>query len=56
MRRSAATRPRPVTPAYLMLSTSLQPEVSAAVVGVKSPARAVAGARHQLEHALSGLR
>src|SRR5712691_3649082 len=51
-----AARPRPVTPAYLMLSTSLQPEVSAAVVGVKSPARAVAAARHQLEHALSGLR
>ena len=51
-----AARPRPVTPAYLMLSTSLQPEVSAAVVGVKSPARAVADARHQLEHALSGLR
>lgn len=51
-----AARPRPVTPAYLMLSTSLQPELSAAVVGVKSPARAVADARHQLEHALSGLR
>jgi multiple sugar transport system substrate-binding protein len=49
-------RPRPVTPAYLMLSTSLQPELSAVVVGVKSPGRAVAAARHQLEHALSGLR
>ena len=52
---ATSARPRPVTPAYLMLSTSLQPEVSAAVVGVKSPARAVADARHQLEHALSGL-
>jgi multiple sugar transport system substrate-binding protein len=51
-----AARPRPVTPAYLMLSTSLQPEVSAAVVGVKSPVRAVADARRQLEYALSGLR
>jgi multiple sugar transport system substrate-binding protein len=51
-----AARPRPVTPAYLMLSTSLQPELSAAVVGVKSPARAVADARRQLEHALSGIR
>jgi len=50
-----AARPRPVTPAYLMLSTSLQPELSAAVVGVKSPARAVADARRQLEYALSGL-
>jgi multiple sugar transport system substrate-binding protein len=51
-----AARPRPVTPAYLMLSTSLQPELSAAVVGVKTPARAVADARRQLEYALSGLR
>jgi multiple sugar transport system substrate-binding protein len=51
-----SARPRPVTPAYLMLSTSLQPELSAAVVGVKTPARAVADARHQLTHVLSGLR
>ena len=51
-----AARPRPVTPAYLMLSTSLQPEVSAVVVGVKSPARAVADARRQLAYALSGIR
>ena len=51
-----AARPRPLTPAYLMLSTSLQPELSAVVVGVKSPARAVADARRQLQHALSGLR
>ena len=50
-----AARPRPVTPAYLMLSTSLQPELSAAVVGVKSPARAVADARRQLAYALRGL-
>ena len=51
-----AARPRPITPAYLMLSTSLQPELSAVVVGVKSPARAVADARHQLAYALSGIR
>ena len=50
-----AARPRPITPAYLMLSTSLQPEISAAVVGVKSPARAVADARRQLTYVLSGL-
>jgi multiple sugar transport system substrate-binding protein len=49
-------RPRPVTPAYLMLSTTLQPELSAAVVGVKPPVRAVADARRQLEYALRGLR
>jgi multiple sugar transport system substrate-binding protein len=51
-----AARPRPVTPAYLILSTSLQPELSAAVVGVKSPARAVADARHQLEYALRSVK
>ena len=51
-----AARPRPVTPAYLMLSTTLQPELSAAVVGVKSPARAVADARRQLEYALGEIR
>jgi hypothetical protein len=38
-----------------MLSTTLQPELSAAVVGVKPPARAVADARRQLEYALRGL-
>ncbi|MBI1846930.1 MAG: ABC transporter substrate-binding protein [Candidatus Rokubacteria bacterium] len=53
---SLVARPRPITPAYLMLSTSLQPELSAAVVGVKSPARAVADARRALEYALSGIR
>jgi multiple sugar transport system substrate-binding protein len=52
---SLAARPRPVTPAYLTLSTSLQPELSAAVVGVKSPGRAVADARRALEYALSGI-
>ena len=51
-----AARPRPVTPAYLMLSTNFQPEASAALVGVKTPARAVADARAQLTYALSGLR
>jgi multiple sugar transport system substrate-binding protein len=51
-----AARPRPVTPAYLMLSTSLQPELSAVVVGVKTPERAVADARRRLTYMLSGLR
>jgi multiple sugar transport system substrate-binding protein len=49
-------RPRPVTPAYLMLSTGLQPEASAALVGVKTPARAVVDARRQLTYALSAIR
>jgi multiple sugar transport system substrate-binding protein len=51
-----AARPRPVTPAYLMLSTTLQPELSAVVVGVKTPERAVADARRRLTYVLSGLR
>jgi len=48
-------RPRPVTPYYLMLSTTLQPEFSAALVGVKSPHDAVAHARRQLAYLLEGL-
>ena len=51
-----SARPRPVTPAYLMLSTGLQPEVSAALVGVKSPARAIADARRQISYALRSLK
>ena len=51
-----AARPRPVTPYYLMLSTTVQPEFSAAVVGVKTPAQAVGYARRRLEYMLSGLR
>jgi multiple sugar transport system substrate-binding protein len=50
-----AGRPRPVTPAYVMLSTALQPELSAAMVGVKTPAQSVAHARRRLEFLLAGL-
>jgi len=49
-------RPRPVTPAYLMLSTTLQPEFSAALVGVKSPRVAIEHARLRLSYLLEGLR
>ena len=49
-------RPRPVTPYYLMLSTTLQPEFSAALVGVKTPSAAVAQARRRLVYLLEGLR
>ena len=45
-------RPRPVTPYYLMMSTLLQPELSAALVGLKTPARVVADARRSLEFML----
>ena len=49
-------RPRPVTPYYLMLSTMLQPQFSAALVGVKTPRQAVAEAQLELTHLLKGLR
>ena len=49
-------RPRPVTPYYLMLSTMLQPEFSAVLVGVKTPPVAVREARQQIEHLLRSLR
>jgi multiple sugar transport system substrate-binding protein len=51
-----AARPRPVTPAYLMLSSTLQPEFSAALVGVKTPRAAVEHARRRLAYLLEGLR
>jgi multiple sugar transport system substrate-binding protein len=43
-----AARPRPVTPYYLMLSQVLQPELSAAVVGTKSPHDALVSARRHM--------
>jgi multiple sugar transport system substrate-binding protein len=51
-----AARPRPVTPYYLMLSTSVQPEFSAALVGVKTPRQALEHARRRLDYMLGGLR
>jgi multiple sugar transport system substrate-binding protein len=51
-----AGRPRPVTPAYLMLSTVLQPELSAALVGIKTPREAVVAARYQIVHVLASVR
>jgi multiple sugar transport system substrate-binding protein len=47
-------RPRPVTPWYQTVSVTLQPELSAAVTGVKSPERALADARHRLQYFLAG--
>jgi len=49
-------RPRPVTPYYLMLSTTVQPEFSAVLVGVKSPEQAIGHARRRLEYMLDGIR
>jgi len=42
--------PRPVTPYYLMLSTTFQPEFSAVLVGLKSPERAMRDATVQIDH------
>ena len=42
--------PRPITPYYLMLSTTLQPEFSAVLVGRKSPARALRDGAAQVRH------
>jgi multiple sugar transport system substrate-binding protein len=41
-------KPRPVTPYYLMLSQILQPELSAVVVGRKTPVEALASAGKQM--------
>ncbi|MBI2203961.1 MAG: ABC transporter substrate-binding protein [Candidatus Rokubacteria bacterium] len=43
-------RPRPVTPWYQTISATLQPEFSAAILGVKSPERALEDARHRLDY------
>jgi len=51
-----AGRPRPVTPSYLLLSTTLQPELSAVLVGLKPPARAIADARRRLDYFLASRR
>ena len=47
--------PRPITPYYLMLSTTLQPEFSAVLAGRKSPERAMRDATAQVEHLLRAL-
>ncbi len=52
----ARAHPRPVTPWYQTVSATLQPELSAAVVGVKTPARALADARRRLDYFLMGAR
>lgn len=45
-------QPRPVTPYYLMISQILQPELSAAVAGIRSPEAAMESARRQIAHLL----
>ncbi len=43
-------RPRPVTPWHQTISAVVQPEFSAAILGVKSPERALEDARHRLRY------
>jgi multiple sugar transport system substrate-binding protein len=51
-----AGRPRPATPHYLLLSTTLQPEWSAVLVGLKPAPRAIAEARRRLDYFLAARR
>jgi multiple sugar transport system substrate-binding protein len=51
-----AGRPRPVTPNYLLLSTTLQPEFSAVLVGLRAPGPALADARRRLDYFLASRR
>jgi len=51
-----AAHPRPVTPYYLILSTTLQPEFSAVLVGAKTPGQAIAHARRRLAYFLGAIR
>jgi multiple sugar transport system substrate-binding protein len=50
-----AGRPRPVTPYYLMLSTTLQPELSAVLVKVKEPRAMMLEARRRVAYLLRGI-
>jgi multiple sugar transport system substrate-binding protein len=43
-------RPRPVTPYYMMITQVLQPEFSAAISGIKSPAEALNSAQKQVQY------
>jgi multiple sugar transport system substrate-binding protein len=52
---SLAGRPRPVTPYYLMLSTTVQPEFSAVLVGTKSAAQSIGQVQRRLAFMLRGL-
>jgi multiple sugar transport system substrate-binding protein len=48
----AGARPRPVTPWYQTLSATLQPELSAAILGLKPPSQALADAERRLAYFL----
>ncbi len=52
----AQARPRPVTPWYQTLSATLQPELSAAILGLKPPGEALAASGRRFEYYLAGSR
>ena len=45
-------RPRPVSPYYMMMTQVMQPELSAAISGIKSPEEALDSAQKQIEYIL----
>jgi multiple sugar transport system substrate-binding protein len=45
-------KPRPVSPYYMMITQVMQPEFSAAISGIKSPAEALQSAEKQITHIL----
>ncbi|HYV66575.1 MAG TPA: ABC transporter substrate-binding protein, partial [Myxococcales bacterium] len=45
-----AARPRPVSPYYALASDAIQGELSAAVVGLRAPAEALARAQRIVGH------
>jgi multiple sugar transport system substrate-binding protein len=49
-------RPRPITPNYLLLSTTLQPAFSAVLVGLTPAPRAIADSRRRLDYFLASRR
>lgn len=49
-------RPRPVTPYYMMITQVLQPELSAAISGIRTPEEALRSAGKQIEHILGAER
>jgi multiple sugar transport system substrate-binding protein len=51
-----AARPRPITPSYLLVSSALQPDVSAVLVGLRAPDRALADARRRVDYFLASRR
>ena len=49
-------KPRPVSPYYMMITQVLQPEISAAISGIKKPEEALNSAHIQIEHILKAER